>query len=159
VATKILSMDNWIKRKEFDTMFSPIIQNGTDIWAIHRLKELPVEIINMAIRLSTLDFIKYVKLTDDSIAASSEIAVTRVKNPITTPDHLSATGITILFEPKYKYINFYEINSTIRGCGSKMVEAVFTGFPMDWQATVVMDWSEGFWDKMKKKHSTIDWMM
>ena len=152
-------MDNWIKRKEFDTMFSPIIQNGTDIWAIHRLKELPVEIINMAIRLSTLDFIKYVKLTDDSIAASSEIAVTRVKNPITTPDHLSATGITILFEPKYKYINFYEINSPIRGCGSKMIEAVFTGFPNDWQATVVMDWSEGFWDNMKEKYSNVDWIM
>ncbi|MEI8045806.1 MAG: hypothetical protein WCI92_00400 [Bacteroidota bacterium] len=99
-------MDNWVKRKEFESMFMPIIQNGTDILAIHRVKELPDEIVNMAIRLSTLDFIKYLKLTDNSIAASSEIAGTRVKNPITTTNHLSAIGLTILFEPKYKYINF-----------------------------------------------------
>ena len=40
-----------------------------------------------------------------------------------------------------------------------MVDAIFKDFPKDWQATVVMDWSNGFWDRMIEKHKNIDWMM
>jgi hypothetical protein len=32
-----------------------------------------------------------------------------------------------------------------------MVDAIFKDFPKDWQATVVMDWSNGFWDRMIEK--------
>jgi len=112
----------------------------------------------MAINLSQLDFIKYIKMTDKEIVASSEVKGTKVRNPVSTMNHPSAIGITILFDFKYKYIDFYEINSPIKGNGSKMVDAVFTGFPKDWQAAVVMDWSEGFWEKMKGKYKNIDWM-
>ena len=147
-----------VKRKEIENLLLPIIKTGTDIWIIHRIKELPIEIVNMAINLSKLDFIKYIKLTDTEIAASSEIKGTKAKNPITTPTHPTAIGITILFDFYYKLIDFYEINSPIKGNGSKMVDAVFTDFPKDWQATVVMDWSDGFWGKMQKKYKKIDWL-
>jgi len=33
-----------------------------------------------------------------------------------------------------------------------MVSVVLTDFPKDWKAAVVMDWSTGFWEKMKEKH-------
>lgn len=151
-------MNKLIQRKEVENQLLPIITNGKHIWIIHRVKELPIEILNVAINLSTLDFIKYIKLTDKEIVASSEVKGIKVKNPITTINHPSATGITILFDFRYKVINFYEINSPIKGNGSKMVEAVFTGFPKDWQAAVVMDWSEGFWKKMKEKYKNIDWI-
>jgi len=151
-------MDQLIPRKEVENHLLPIIQNGKDIWIIHRVKELPIEIMNMAINLAGLDFIKYIKLTDKEIVASSEVKGTKVKNPITAMNHPSAIGITILFDFKYKFIDFYEINSPRKGNGSKMVEAVFTDFPKDWQAVVVMDWSDGFWEKMKKKYKNIDWM-
>jgi len=151
-------MKQLIPRKEVENQLLPIINNGTNIWIIHRVKELPIEILNIAINLSKLDFIKYIKLTDTEIVASSEVKGSKVKNPISTMNHPSAIGITILFDFKYKYIDFYEINSPIKGNGSKMVDAVFTDFPKDWQATVVMDWSEGFWEKMKDKYKNIDWM-
>lgn len=147
-----------IKRKEIENMLLPMKNSGKDIWVIHRIKELPIEIVNMAINLAALDFIKYVKLTDGEIVASNEIQGTRVKNPITTMNHPTAIGISILYSYSYKYINFYEINSPIKGNGSKMVDAVFTYFPKDWQATVVMDWSGGFWKKMQKKYKKIDWI-
>ena len=57
-------MSKWIKRKEFEQIFAPINANGKNIRVIHRINELPSEIIDIALRLSALDFIKYIKLTD-----------------------------------------------------------------------------------------------
>jgi len=31
-----------------------------------------------------------------------------------------------------------------------MVDAVLKDLPEEWNVVVVMDWSDGFWDKMKK---------
>jgi len=47
------------------------------------------------------------------------------------------------------------MNSAIKGYGSKMVDAVISALPEDWSAVVVMDWSRGFWDKMREKHRQI----
>ena len=113
----------------------------------------------MAIRLSSLDFIKHIRLTDDSISASSEIEGKRIKIPVTKPDHPTAIGIKIYFHKSYKIIDFDEINSPTKGNGSKMVEAVLSDFPNDWQAAVVMDWSDVYWDKIKEKHNKIEWIM
>ena len=55
----------------------------------------------MAMQLSTLDFINYIRLTDEILAASSELKGLR-------------------------------------------------------KAGVIMDWSGGFWDKIKAKHNKID---
>lgn len=64
-----------------------------------------------------------------------------------------------LLLPQYKTIDFFDINSPIKGNGSKMVDAVLTDFPKDWQPSVLMDWSNGFWDKMKVKYSDLEWTM
>jgi hypothetical protein len=94
-------MSKWIKRQEFEAIFAPINAQGKNIWAIHRIKKLPSEIIEMAMQLSTLDFINYIRLTDEILAASSELKGLR-------------------------------------------------------KAGVIMDWSGGFWDKIKAKHNKID---
>jgi len=36
------------------------------------VKKLPVEIVDMAIRLTDLEFIKYVRICDETLSASSE---------------------------------------------------------------------------------------
>ena len=74
-------------------------------------------------------------------------------------NHPTAIGVEIMYHISLKAINFYEINSPIKGNGSKMVSAVLTEFPKDWGAAVVMDWSDGFWDKMQDKYDMIDWIM
>lgn len=35
-------------------------------------QEIPAEIVNMAVRLAKLDFIKYVRMCDETLAASGE---------------------------------------------------------------------------------------
>lgn len=147
-----------VKRKEFEKLFMPLNENGKQIWIIGRVKELPLQIINMALNLAALDFIKFINISDDSLAASSENYPNRPKVPVTYMNHETAIGVKILYSFSYKYINFFDINSPIKGNGSKMVEAILKDFPKDWQATVVMDWSDGFWDKMIEKYDNIEWI-
>lgn len=113
----------------------------------------------MAVNLAELDFIKYVRICDKKLEASSENYPKRPKVPITQMRHKTAIGIQILYNPDYRYIDFFDINSPIKGNGGKMVDAVFKDFPDDWQPAVVMDWSGGFWNRMKEKYKHLDWLM
>ena len=64
-------------------------------------------------------------------------------------------GVPLLLELDYKVIQFYEMNSPVKGYGSKMVDGVIRALPEDWSAAVVMDWSGGFWEKMKRNMKII----
>ncbi len=153
-------MKKRIGRKKFDKLFATYCdEKNTQIWVITRVKLLPVEIIDMAIRLANLEFIKYVRICDETLAASSENYPKRPKVPITQMNHETAVGIQILYNTAYKSIDFFDINSPIKGNGSKMVDAILKDFPPDWQPAVVLDWSNGFWDKMKEKYNRIEWLM
>ena len=151
-------MSRWLKKKEFEKLFLSFNDGGTQIWVISRVKQLPIEIVNMAIRLAELDFIRYVRICDETLAASSENYPNRPKVPITYMNHDTAIGIQVLYSPVYKTIDFYDINSPVKGNGSKMADAILQDFPKDWQPTVTMDWSNGFWDKMKEKYDHLEWM-
>ena len=152
-------MKKWIARKEFEKIITQYNKKGKQIWVITRIKKLPVEIVEMAIRLADLAFIKYVRICDETLSASSENYPKRPKVPITHMNHETAVGIQVLYSTTYKTIDFYDINSPIKGHGSKMVDAILKDFPADWQPAVVMDWSNGFWDKMKEKYKNIEWIM
>jgi hypothetical protein len=110
---------------------------------------------HIARNLAEIDIIKYITISKDYIKASSEITTGRNKIPITKIDHPTAIGVSLLIELDYKVIQFYEMNSPVKGYGSKMVDAVIGALPEDWSAAVVMDWSGGFWDKMREKYSKI----
>ncbi len=151
-------MTKWINRKDFEKTFLPLTSKGKQIWVISKVKQLPYEIIEMALRLADLEFIKYVRICDETISASSENYPNRPKVPITKMNHETAIGVQILYSLSHKYINFFDINSPIKGNGSKMVDAILKDFPKDWQPTVVMDWSNGFWDRMKEKYHHLNWI-
>jgi hypothetical protein len=147
-----------MKRKDFEKKFSEYTTENKKIWAVNKVKELDDDIIELAIRLGSLDFINYVKITNEAIVASSEIKETGHKYPIATPNHPTAVGIEILYDCNHKYLSFFEINSPIKGNGRKMVSAVLTNLPQSWILAVLMDWSEGFWDKIIKKYSEKEWI-
>lgn len=147
-----------LKRKEFEKLFLPFNENGKQIWGITKVKELPTPIIQMALNLAELDFIKYINISNEALAASSENYPKRPKVPITHMNHETAVGVQILYNVSYKYINFFDINSPTKGNGSKMVDAILKGLPNDWQPTVVLDWSDGFWDRMKEKYEDLNWI-
>jgi len=66
--------------------------------------------------------------------------------------------IWIIIDFAFKDIHFFEINSPIKGYGGKMVEALLKDLPKGWSGVVAMDWSNGFWDKMKERHRNLEIM-
>lgn len=75
--------------------------------------------------------------------------------PVTKPGHPTAIGISLILEEDRGEIQFYEITSAVKGYGSRMVEAVLKALPKKWKAIVVMDWSNGFWKAMRRRHRRI----
>jgi len=151
-------MSEFIKKQEFDKLYLPYNVHDKQIWVISRVKQLPSVIVKMAISLANLDFIKYIRVCDETLSASSENFPKRPKVPIVKSNHKTAIGIEILYYNLDKTINFYEINSPLKGNGGKMVEAVLKELPKDWQPAIIMDWSDGFWDKMESKYKQFNWI-
>lgn len=112
---KLAIMRKRIKRKEFEKLFLSFDENGKQIWVISRVKVLPFEIVNMALKLAELDFLNYIRICDETLSASSENYPKRPKVPITRMNHPTAIGIQILYSPSYKTIDFFDINSPNKG--------------------------------------------
>ena len=146
-----------IKRKYFEKTFLEFATKNKKIGAIGTVKELHQDIIDIAVRLADLEFINYVRISNEAITASSEIKGTKIKIPISTMNHDTAIGIEIVYHTEYKSLDFFEINSPVKGNGSQMVSAVLTNLPKDWNLYVIMDWSNGFWKKMEEKHADREW--
>lgn len=72
--------------------------------------------------------------------------------PVTKPGHPTATGVSLILEEDREEVQFHEITAAVKGYGSKMVEAVLNALPRKWKAVVVMDWSDGFWKVMRRRH-------
>ena len=85
-----------LTRKEFEKLFLPFNEKGKQIWVITKVRELPVKIVNMALQLAELDFIRYIRISNNSLAASTENYPNRPKVPVTHMNHPTAVGIDSL---------------------------------------------------------------
>ncbi len=130
--------------------------NNKEIIISNKLKSIPAIYTNILSNLAKINVIKFIKITPDFLSASNEIKGGS-RDPIAKPHHSTAIGISIIFDFYYKSIQFYEINSPIKGYGQKMVSAVLKELPEVWEVVIAMDWSNGFWDKMKEKYKNIKW--
>ena len=108
----------------------------------------------IAENLAELDAMRIVKLTPGFLQASSETCGAWMR-PVTKPGHSTAVGVSLILEEGREEIQFYEITSAVKGYGSRMVEAVLSALPKKWNVFVVMDWSDGFWKAMRKRHKQI----
>jgi hypothetical protein len=86
-----------IKRKEFEAMFLPHNQSGTQIWVMNKIRKLPIEIIQFALNLAALDFINYVRIDAESLAASSENHPKRPQVPFIQMNPPTATCMEVLY--------------------------------------------------------------
>jgi hypothetical protein len=127
-------------------VISPKIRYVKKISSAHPIVE------NIVRNLAEIDIIQHITISESYIKASSEVTTGRTKIPITKIDHPTAIGVSLLLELDHKIIQFYEMNSPVKGYGSRMVDAVMRALPEDWFAVVVMDWSGGFWEKMREQH-------
>ena len=133
------------------------VGNNKDIIVSKKLKSIPSIYTNIVINLAKIDVIKFIKITPDFLAASNGVKGGS-KDPVAKPNHPTAIGISLIVDFYCKIIQFYEINSAIKGYGQKMVDAVLKDLPKDWEVVILMDWSDGFWDKMKEKFKNVKWV-
>ena len=119
------------------------------------VKEIHPVVKDMVNNLAELEFIHFIRVSPEYLQASSEIPEGRFKIPITKPDHPTAIGVQLIIDFDHEDIQFYEMTSAVKGCGGKMADAVMNALPEDWKAYIVMDWSRGFWDKMKGKYKNL----
>lgn len=102
--------------------------------------------------LSKIDILQYVKIYNGRIQASNILSTNGKKEPVTTIDNEKVVGVELLVDVPNKIIQFYSINSSIKGYGNKMVSAVVDSVPNDWTIVVLMDWSHGFWQVMAERY-------
>jgi hypothetical protein len=155
---KTTGSQNSNNKELLKTLLKDVNTESCSVWALTRVKAIEPIAEQCVRELIKLEPIKYIRISADSIIASSEISGGRIRNPITTPFHNTAIGIHIVFSFRYKTLEFYEINSSIKGWGGKMVEATIKNLPAEWQPTLVFDYSNGFWEKMKIKYDNLKWI-
>ena len=119
------------------------------------VKEIHPVAKNIVYNLAELEFIHFIRVSPEYLQASNEFTEGRIKIPATKPSHPTAIGVQLILDIDYKDIQFFEITSAIEGCGGKMADSVMNALTADWKGYVVMDWSRGFWSKMKEKHENL----
>jgi len=128
------------------------------IWVLKKVKTIQPIMELSVCDLAKITPIKFIKLTEDEIIASSEVGGTIIKNPITKPFHPTAIGIHLIYDFQLKTLEFFELNSAVKGWGEKMVYAALKNLPHGWKVNLVFDWSGGFWDKMQRKYRQMEWV-
>jgi hypothetical protein len=132
------------------------VAKGKSLFVASNVKSIHPVVDRIVTNLCKIDLINYVRVTKEDIYASNEIKIIgRTKIPVSTPGHPSAVGVHLILDLIFDVIQFFEITSVVKGYGEKMVNAVVTAIPDDWEAAVVMDYSEGFWDRMSEKYDRI----
>ena len=132
------------------------LPEGKQIFVSAGVKNIHPVIDRIVNRLLEIDRIQYIRVTLSDIQASSDIAIKgAAKIPSSTPSHPSAIGVHLIFEPAEKSVQFYEITSSTKGYGEKIVQAVIDSIPEDWHTLVMMDYSDGFWEKMIERYDKI----
>ena len=131
--------------------------NGKTISVATKVKTIYPAVDAIVNNLCKIDLIQYVRISQEDIQASNEIKIKgRIKMLVSTTGHLSAVGIHLILDFAPNTIQFHEITSAVKGYGDKMVQSVMTALPDEWEAAVVMDWSEGFWERMAEKYEGIE---
>ena len=133
------------------------VANGKTIFVATKVKTIHPVVDAIVKNLCEIDLIQYVRISQEDIQASNEIIIKgRIKIPVSTTGHPSAVGIHLILDFATDTIQFFEITSAVKGYGEKMVQSVMTALPDDWEACVVMDYSEGFWERMAEKYDRIE---
>lgn len=131
------------------------LKNKVTIKLSPKVKDIHYVVHQIIFNLAELDFINFINVSPEQLLASNEVTQGHIKKPITEPNHSTAIGVYLIIDIEHKNIQFFEITSATKGCGKKIVDAVLQALPEKWFGVVVMDWSQGFWKKMKEKYNNL----
>jgi len=129
--------------------------DGDRIFKATNVKEIHPVLLKLAESLTSVAPLRFIKIHDDRLCASNLLCDTGKKEPLVDADGKNLIGIEVLVDPAFKTVQFFSVVSCKKGHGHKMVSAVVDATPEDWLLAVALDWSGGFWKKMKEKHPRI----
>jgi hypothetical protein len=126
--------------------------DGERIRKAHSVKYIEPVVQRLTTSLAQISELQYIKIFPERLTASNILSQDGKKNPVVEIGAEGVIGVELLIDRATKVVQFYALTSAVKGYGRKMVEAVIAATPEDWQLTVVMDWSGGFWRKMIQEH-------
>lgn len=83
-----------MKRQHFEKEFLTYNENRKQVWVTTKVKKLPAKIVTITKNLAELDFLKFIRISEESLSASSENYPNRPKVPITLMNQNTAVGIS-----------------------------------------------------------------
>lgn len=155
----LIKSSPFVNKDLLSQLIEDVNSEHCSVWALKKVKAIEPVIEKCVRELSKLDPLKYIKITPNSILASNEVEGSRIKNPVTKPSHATAIGVHLVFDFRFKTVEFCEMNSATKGWGGKMVAATLKNLSADWQPTLVFDYSGGFWKKMQAKYNHLKWLL
>ena len=120
-----------------------------------KIKTIHPIFLGLAQSLSSIIMLRFIKIYNDRICASNLLSTDGKKEPLVDTKRTDLVGVELLIDPAFKTVQFFSIVSFKKGNGRKMVAAVVKATPEDWSLAVVMDWSGGFWEKMRDGYPRI----
>jgi hypothetical protein len=116
-----------------------------------KIKTIHPVFLGLAQSLSSIALLRFIKIYNDRLCASNLLSTDGKKEPVVDANKTHLVGVELLVDPAFKTVQFFSIVSFKKGNGRKMVAAVVDATPEDWSLAVVMDWSGGFWEKMREE--------
>lgn len=120
-----------------------------------KIKTIHPVFLELAENLSDVPMLRFIKIYNDRLCASNLLSNDGKKAPLVETGRTDLVGVELLVDPAFKTVQFFSIVSFKKGNGRKIVAAVVGATPTDWSLAVVMDWSGGFWEKMKEEYPRI----
>jgi len=126
--------------------------DGDRVRKAHSVRRMEPIFQHLTMSLVKIPELRYIKIFPERLAASNIMSEDGKKNPVVEVGTEGLVGVELLIDCSAKIIQFYALNSTVKGCGRKIVVAVVDATPEDWHLAVPFDWSGGFWRKMEQEH-------
>ncbi len=153
---------NYLVKKEWDSLFKDKLINDTRISVKTKAKELPKFIVEMALELSKLEYIKYIQLCDELLLASSMNYLKRPKIPRLLPrlkpQTEEAVGVEILYDLDCQEIDFIELCEVEEGQIFELLDAILAKLPENFIPVRDWYWSEEFLGAVQKRYDSYDWL-
>jgi hypothetical protein len=131
------------------------IIDGDKVFKATNVKNIHPVYLSLAESLSGVNLLRFIKIYTDRICASTVLSNDGKKEPLVETNRGDLVGVELLVDPAFKTVQFFSIVSYKKGSGRKIVAAVVDATPEDWLLAVAMDWSGGFWEKMRGEYPRI----
>jgi len=129
--------------------------DGDRIRKAHSVRQVEPIFQLLATGLVQIPELRYIKIFPERLTASNVLSDDGKNNPVVQVRGDGLVGVELVIDRSTQVVQFYAITSAIKGCGRQMVEAVIGATPEDWRLAVVLDWSGGFWQRMKQDYPRI----